>query len=346
MVWGVIIGLSAAAAALAAYALWPWAANRQPKTPYCLSVILLALAILAGPGLAYYRASRQTEQPVDVAADFPGGNGKKFIWNGPVGTGGDSPHQTDTSLETMTARLAKRLEAQPDDINGWVLLARSYVAMGDIDRAKKIFGDIIAKWPKNTEVRVAYGEMLMALANGTVTPEARTAFEAAAAADPRHIRAQYDLALADSQQGKTQAAYDRWLRLAKSAPANAQWLPDVAARLQETAAKLGIAAPKFALPAPPPPPAMPGPSAAQMRAASDMSPAERAAFIRGMVEGLAQKLNHNPNDLQGWLRLGRSYGVLGDWEKAKAAYRDGLKAFPGNPDLTQALAKIPKQARP
>jgi cytochrome c-type biogenesis protein CcmH len=62
--------------------------------------------------------------------------------------------------------------------------------------------------------------------------------------------------------------------------------------------------------------------------------------------GLAKKLNHNPNDLQGWLRLGRSYGVLGDWEKAKTAYRDGLKAFPVNPDLTQALAKIPQQDKP
>ena len=42
-------------------------------------------------------------------------------------------------------------------------------------------------------------------------------------------------------------------------------------------------------------------------------------MIRAMVEGLAEKLKENPDDLKGWLMLARSYEVLGEVEKAGQA---------------------------
>jgi cytochrome c-type biogenesis protein CcmH len=53
-----------------------------------------------------------------------------------------------------------------------------------------------------------------------------------------------------------------------------------------------------------------------MQAAQDMSPEERQAMIRGMVDGLAQRLEDEPEDIDGWLRLARAYAVLG--ERAEA----------------------------
>jgi cytochrome c-type biogenesis protein CcmH len=38
-----------------------------------------------------------------------------------------------------------------------------------------------------------------------------------------------------------------------------------------------------------------------------------------MVQRLADKLEENPNDKKGWLRLARAYKVLGEVEKAKKA---------------------------
>ena len=38
-----------------------------------------------------------------------------------------------------------------------------------------------------------------------------------------------------------------------------------------------------------------------------------------MVERLAERLKDNPDDLEGWRRLARSYQVLGETEKAKEA---------------------------
>ena len=49
-----------------------------------------------------------------------------------------------------------------------------------------------------------------------------------------------------------------------------------------------------------------GPTAEQMRDALNMSAEDRQEMIEGMVAGLAAKLEENPNDLQGWIRLARS----------------------------------------
>jgi cytochrome c-type biogenesis protein CcmH len=63
-----------------------------------------------------------------------------------------------------------------------------------------------------------------------------------------------------------------------------------------------------------------GPSAEDIRNARNMTPEQRAKMIRGMVEGLAARLKATPDDLAGWLRLGRAYTVLGDHAKAAEAY--------------------------
>ncbi|MGH6915858.1 MAG: tetratricopeptide repeat protein, partial [Geminicoccales bacterium] len=52
-----------------------------------------------------------------------------------------------------------------------------------------------------------------------------------------------------------------------------------------------------------------GPSAEQMQAARSMSPEERTTMIRGMVAGLAERLDKQPDDAEGWRMLGRSYQV-------------------------------------
>jgi cytochrome c-type biogenesis protein CcmH len=100
----------------------------------------------------------------------------------------------------------------------------------------------------------------------------------------------------------------------------------VAQQIREAAARLGIEPPEAAIapetaPAPEPAPrvAPPGPSAADVEAAREMSPDQQAAFIRSMVERLAGRLETEPGDFQGWLRLARAYGVLGEPAKAETA---------------------------
>jgi cytochrome c-type biogenesis protein CcmH len=81
--------------------------------------------------------------------------------------------------------------------------------------------------------------------------------------------------------------------------------------MEETARQAGIALPPDQAPA--------GPSAADLEAAKAMTPEQRQAMIRAMVERLAARLEANPDDEEGWQRLARAYTVLGDDEKAAEA---------------------------
>ena len=66
-------------------------------------------------------------------------------------------------------------------------------------------------------------------------------------------------------------------------------------------------------------------------------------MIRGMVEGLASRLQEEPNNLDGWLRLIRSYSVLGDKEKATEALKIGLKTFPATGAEGQQLIALGRE---
>lgn len=67
--------------------------------------------------------------------------------------------------------------------------------------------------------------------------------------------------------------------------------------------------------------------------AAEMSPEDRTRMISGMVEGLAARLEENPDDVEGWTMLGRSYAVIGEFDKSAAAYERAISLSPENPDL-------------
>ena len=81
-----------------------------------------------------------------------------------------------------------------------------------------------------------------------------------------------------------------------------------------------------------------GPSEAEIAAAAEMSPADRAAMIRGMVESLDARLAENPDNIEGWLRLVRSYAALGDRAAAEQALTRATDTFPGDSEGGRQLA--------
>ena len=81
-----------------------------------------------------------------------------------------------------------------------------------------------------------------------------------------------------------------------------------------------------------------GPSAADVEAMQRMSPEERQQAIRGMVEGLAARLEAQPNDPEGWRRLGRAWRTLGERDKAKAAYAKAAELMPDRVDVLSDYA--------
>ena len=55
--------------------------------------------------------------------------------------------------------------------------------------------------------------------------------------------------------------------------------------------------------------------------------------IAANVDKLAKRLESNPNDLQGWTMLARSYNSMGKWSEAAGAYARATELSPNDADL-------------
>ncbi|KQT88247.1 c-type cytochrome biogenesis protein CcmI [Aurantimonas sp. Leaf443] len=237
---------------------------------------------------------------------------------------------------TLVAGAEEKLRQNPDDGRGWDVLAPIYLRLDRPGDAATAFRNAIRLNGSSAARQAGLGEALTQLSGGEVTNEAKAAFEAALADNPGFLPAKFFLALDASQENRLEDAESAWSGLVAESPDGAPWLTIADAALADARRKLGRPAEAASPPAPAPAPAAaaPGPDAVQVATAAAMPQAERRAMIEGMVSQLAMRLEAAPNDVEGWKRLIRSYGVLGEADKARAALASAGTAFA--PDSTEA----------
>lgn len=252
----------------------------------------------------------------------------------------DQPHNVSagrvdkvlSDLEEANLRLTvetnrKKLLANPNDISAWLGLAQALQAQGRSVDAVDALSKALIVSNGDPNIRGIYGEALMLAAKGTVTQESREAFTGVLAERPQDPRARYFLSLGDWQAGKHQEALTAWSKLAAEARAEDSWVGLVRERIIVAAREIGEDPDKY-LPRLPEDFAGSGPSDDDLVMANRMGAAGREAAIRSMVDGLAARLEKEPNDPAGWQRLVRSYSVLGESEKEITALRGWAAADP------------------
>jgi cytochrome c-type biogenesis protein CcmH len=250
-----------------------------------------------------------------------------------------APETQQPDVGRMVQGLMDRLAAEPDDYNGWLLLGRSLIVLSRHDEAARAYRRA-TQLPEAENDSTPYSGLAEALvfgAKGNVTPEAKANFEKALGVDPADPGARYSLAEALAQAGDLQAAFDGWLDLARTSPADAPWRDSLLQRLRAAADELGVDL-AAALPEGGAEQSAPGPTDQDVAAAGQMAPGDRTAMIRGMVDRLADRLAQEPDDHAGWLRLGKSYGVLGEKQKAAEAYGRAAALAPDDIETLLALA--------
>jgi cytochrome c-type biogenesis protein CcmH len=242
---------------------------------------------------------------------------------------GTSEAASRVEIQDAAARLAEKLKGDPNNAQGWLLYGRTESLLNDWQKAGDAYQRAIDLGATAPEVLASYGEMQVLAAGGVVAPAARDTFARALATDPKNDVARYYMGLADSQAGNVHQAIDAWLALAADIPEDAPMRQAIARGIADAARAGGIAAPPLPNGAPPPP----GPSNEQLAAAARMPEAQRTEMIRGMVAQLAASLQTHPDDIEGWLRLGRSYSVLQENDKAVDAYERAARLRPDDMDI-------------
>lgn len=215
------------------------------------------------------------------------------------------PRQVDVAAAVQ--RIETHLAANPEDGRGHEVVAPVYLRLGRHAEAVRAYAAALRLLGATADRQASLGEAIALQAGGVVTAEARAAFEAAAGLDPRHAKARFFLALAAQQDG------DR--------PRAAALLTDLMKDLPEGELKAEIGRQLAALGAP-----------QGGEAVAALAPEAQQAAIRGMVEGLAERLAASGGSAEDWARLIRALTVLKETERAQTILAEARQKFAGRPD--------------
>lgn len=212
----------------------------------------------------------------------------------------------------LAAVLRGMIAERPNDPDGYRYLAVMEGASNNPAAAARALRRAIPLAPERADLWEMLGEALIAQADGQITPQSRQAFEEALKRDPKAVAARFHLANAQVQDGDKAAGLAAWRALAAELPATDPRKGELQAAIDQAEGKT------------------PAPAEGQMDA------------IRGMVASLASRLADAPDDPEGWVRLVRSYAVLGDAARRDQALAAARARYAGDPAVMKELEAASK----
>ena len=121
-------------------------------------------------------------------------------------------------IQAMAAKLAERLQANPDDGEGWLMLGRSYSTLGRYPEAAAALGRATALLPPNANLLADYADV-MAMAQGRrLGGEPEKIIARALAIDPRHIKSLALMGSAGFERGDFAFAIQQWQKILALVP--------------------------------------------------------------------------------------------------------------------------------
>jgi len=148
------------------------------------------------------------------------------------GSGSDSPAGHD-NFSSVLENLIARLEKNPEDIEGWVMLGRTYAIMERYIDASNTYAKLVELVPNNPQILSDYADVLAMKNQGSLTGKPTELIYEALRIDPQYPKA---LALAGTiefEQEKYEQAAAHWEKLLEVIPADSQLAKSVKASIDE-----------------------------------------------------------------------------------------------------------------
>lgn len=227
----------------------------------------------------------------------------------------------------LIARVESALAEDPDQARGWAILAPIYARQGRFEDARRAFEQLLRIQGDDPVVLTDLGELIVIENQGLVTQDAMARFIGALGLDPAFPKARYYRALGLVQEGSQEEARSILLALRNDGGPAAPWAESVDALLNDMDSVALI----------------PAPDADSAQAIASLPPQDQQAAIEGMVTSLADRLQENPEDLEGWSQLIRAYAVLQAPIQARSALAAALDHFENDSPARQRLLTIAQE---
>jgi cytochrome c-type biogenesis protein CcmH len=166
---------------------------------------------------------------------------------------------SEQQVLALVESLAKKMEANPDDPKGWVLLARSQNALGQWAAAAKAFERAVTLLPDDAQLLADYADVQAMVQEGSFAGKPMALTQRALKLDPKNMKALALAGTAEMRAGNKAQSLKYWERLLAIVPKDSDDATQVAAIVAEiktgksaapAAAQAGNAAPPLNTTAP------------------------------------------------------------------------------------------------
>lgn len=120
------------------------------------------------------------------------------------------PKMTADQINAMVAKLAERMQANPDDMQGWLMLARSYKTMGRYEDAVAAYGKAEKVINDDPELLASYAETIAMAAGKGLKGKPAQLIERALKLDPQNAHALFLAGAAAMEAGDNKKGIAYW----------------------------------------------------------------------------------------------------------------------------------------
>jgi cytochrome c-type biogenesis protein CcmH len=128
------------------------------------------------------------------------------------------PAEGAPSMDVLVERLAERLRQEPDNAEGWVMLARSYTSLKRYDDAAVAYARVHQLVGDDAELLADYADALVMATGGKFTDQAGALLMKALETEPDNVKALWLIGHWKNQQGEVADAVHYWQRAAGQLP--------------------------------------------------------------------------------------------------------------------------------
>jgi len=192
------------------------------KKPQLLIVIAIAVPIAAILGYQKLGTPTATNLPVSSMPPMPSG----------AMPPGHPSKAMNMDLGQLADKLAEKLKANPDNAEGWALLARTYVETKRYKEAVPAFEKAATLIPKDPQLLTDYADAL-AMNNGGFDKKSESMVDQALAIDPNHVKALMLRATINFNRKDYQKAIDSWEKILKLPGLDAERTKEATGSIEE-----------------------------------------------------------------------------------------------------------------
>ncbi len=232
-------------------------------------------------------------------------------------------------FEAALAKVETQMRIDPEDVQGWQVLAPAYIRAGRFDDAVNAYRKIVELAPLTADTQTDLAEALLMSGQEEDLNEVMSLLGAAVNMDPTHARSRFYLAAEATRSADWDTAIKHWEELLALGDGTEPWYDTAQSGLAIARARGETPQPLTTPPVTSQPPVLADP--------------EQADLIRSMVAGLDERLNSEGGTVEEWTRLVRSYIVMGDIEAAQKNYDSALVAYPAK-EARQELDAVAREA--